>query len=488
MPARRLCRALLRIQAKPSLGGLAPVHEKHMPHTAAVAAQPLGTQAELGARLADATPGFAALGLDERVLGTMSDLDLLTPTPVQAAAIPALLSGKNAAIQSYTGSGKTLAYLLPTLSRAIQYAEAEFEALQKEGQAYKAGALQALVVAPSRELAMQIVRVAQELLPPPAKNTVQQCIGGANPHRQAEALKNHKPIMVVGTPGRLAELSLAGKLLMHPTGVLVLDEVDQLLQPHFAEDMARLTVHCGKRAPRGRQTVMVSATLTAKMLQQTQHWCPNPERIFVKSDGSAATADELDAAAARMQSNAEAGPSGEAAAPQEAPPDLPPHLEHLYIDTTRRHRVDAVRRCIHALDLQRVLVFMNYQQRLKDTQFKLGAHNMAVGCLHGEMRKGERQRELAKFRRGEYRALLVSDVAARGLDVPECDGVIHLELPSGPESYAHRAGRTGRAGRAGVVISIAEPDNFWIIDKMQKRLNVKICKADVKAGELVRSA
>ena len=203
--------------------------------------------------------------------GAMSDLELLTPTPVQAAAIPALLSGKNAAIQSYTGSGKvrgcpfeaalclqdclapenrwchgrqhnhmqtwqtqgqslcprcpggvqqprgarralvsgadmaclmplhpsawhadvallfptqTLAYLLPTLSRAIQYAEAEFEALQKEGQAYKAGALQALIVAPSRELAMQIIRVAQELLPPAAKNTVQQCIGGANPHRQ----------------------------------------------------------------------------------------------------------------------------------------------------------------------------------------------------------------------------------------------------------------------------------------------------------------
>ena len=291
--------------------------------------------------------------------------------------------------------------------------------------------------------------------------------------------------------------------------------------------MARLTVHCGKRAPRGRQTVMVSATLTAKvigaaqagstpcqaaklpaskpvghcigdsikvlflsfchaiwrvsilclhssaaaglacmvrcwlqMLQETQHWCPNPERIFVKSDGSAATADELDAAAARMQSNAEAGPRGEAAAPQgqhtrldtlwacsaasicvpavqvcfrdacqpaclalkfgaclrascsltsckpscckpsmsthadlaaEAPPDLPPHLEHLYIDTTRRHRVDAVRRCIHALDLRRVLVFMNYQQRLKvrcmpdrgnsQQQLEVGCTSPAVVCL-----------------------------------------------------------------------------------------------------------
>eukprot|EP00891_Asterochloris_glomerata_P001586 jgi/Astpho2/1586/e_gw1.00028.12.1_t len=412
----------------------------------------------------------------------MSDLDLLTPTPVQAAAIPALLSGKNAAIQSYTGSGKTLAYLLPTLSRAIQYAEAEFEALQKEGQAYKAGALQALVVAPSRELAMQIVRVAQELLPPPAKNTVQQCIGGANPHRQAEALKNHKPIMVVGTPGRLAELSLAGKLLMHPTGVLVLDEVDQLLQPHFAEDMARLTVHCGKRAPRGRQTVMVSATLTAKVIRAAQAG-PHHARWCSCRPASQSTIALVTASMSCCSPTRSAHQAG-----HPAPPDLPPHLEHLYIDTTRRHRVDAVRRCIHALDLQRVLVFMNYQQRLKDTQFKLGAHNMAVGCLHGEMRKGERQRELAKFRRGEYRALLVSDVAARGLDVPECDGVIHLELPSGPESYAHRAGRTGRAGRAGVVISIAEPDNFWIIDKMQKRLNVKICKADVKAGELVRSA
>ncbi|KAA6423564.1 MAG: ATP-dependent RNA helicase [Trebouxia sp. A1-2] len=421
-----------------------------------------------------ATPAqssFLNLSVDDRVVGRLQENDVQKPTAVQVAAIPAIISGRNVAMQCYTGSGKTLAYLLPVLSKAIQNAEKEFVALQQQGKAHEAGTLQALVVVPSRELAMQIVRVAQGLLPHDARATIQQCIGGANPTRQAEALKLNKPLMVVGTPGRLTELSRMGRLQTHSCPILVLDEVDQLLEYHFEEDMTRLTQHCGKKLKEGRQTIIVSATLKDQVLREASQWCPDAEKVFVSPTGQL-----VEPAAAQQQMvapHANGVPQPQAPA-EKPPPDLPPQLQHLYVETSRRHRVDAVRRCIHAADLQRVL----------DTQIKLSARGMSVGCLHGELDKAQRQNVLARFKRGEHRALIVSDVAARGLDVPDCDAVINLELPSGPDHYAHRAGRTGRAGRSGLVISIAEPDTLFVINKMAKRLQIAIAKAAVSEGVL----
>ncbi|KAL0051824.1 hypothetical protein WJX82_002704 [Trebouxia sp. C0006] len=428
-----------------------------------------------------AQSSFLNLSVDDRVVGRLQENDVQKPTAVQEAAIPAIISGRNVAMQCYTGSGKTLAYLLPVLSKAIQNAEKEFVALQQQGKAHEAGTLQALVVVPSRELAMQIVRVAQGLLPRDARATIQQCIGGANPNRQAEALKLNKPLMVVGTPGRLTELSRMGRLQTHSCPILVLDEVDQLLEYHFEEDMTRLTQHCGKKLKEGRQTIIVSATLKDQVLQEASQWCPDAEKVFVSPTGQL-----VDPAAAQQQVAApHANGASQPQAPAEKPPpDLPPQLQHMYVETSRRHRVDAVRRCIHAADLQRVLVFMNYQQTLQDTQIKLSARGMSVGCLHGELDKAQRQNVLARFKRGEHRALIVSDVAARGLDVPDCDAVVNLELPSGPDHYAHRAGRTGRAGRSGLVISIAEPDTLFVIKKMAKRLQIAIAKAAVSEGVL----
>ncbi|KAK9813006.1 hypothetical protein WJX72_007336 [[Myrmecia] bisecta] len=423
-----------------------------------------------------------------RATGRLHELGVNEPTPVQLAAIPEVLKGGNIAIQSYTGSGKTLAYLLPVLSRAIQLAEAEFEALFKAKRVHEAGQVQAIVVVPSRELAMQIVRVAQGLLPPEAKGTVQQCIGGANPGRQADALKANKPVLVVGTPGRLAELSRAGRLQTHNCPILVLDEVDQLLAPQFREEMTRLTQHVGKRVTPQRQTVIVSATLTPKVLTASQGWCPDPERMFVSvqqrqhapspGPGTGQERWGWDAAARTAVASSSAGGVGTS----DMIPEMPPQLDHTFIMTNRRHRVDTLRRCIHALDAQRVLVFMNFQQRLQDTQAKLGASGMKVGALHGDMDKAQRQSTMAAFRRGDFRALIVSDVAARGLDFEKCDAVFNLELPSDAAHYAHRAGRTGRIGRQGTVVSLVETNERFVVDKLAKRLNVRIPEAEVAGG------
>jgi hypothetical protein len=341
---------------------------------------------------------------------------------------------------------------------------------------------------------MQIVRAARGLLPEAARPAVQQLIGGANPARQREALVKHRPIVVVGTPGRLAEMVRGGALQLHRCPLLVLDEADQLLAANFSEDLAHVAAHAGKKVPAGRQTVLVSATLSPSVLQKFEKWCPAP--AFITPGGAPTPHLEQGGGGGGGAAGDGGGGPGwgwgargwEGPASPLAPrghgsaggaegeaglvPTLPPALRHVYVIADGRHRVDMLRRCVHALGAERALVFMNWQQRLADAQHKLEARSMPVGgtgsgwgwrptrvgraqqqsacssapaagmrqprppltlphphppppsprsqvaCLHGEMGKQSRQSVLEGFGRGDYRVLLVSDVAARGIDVP----------------------------------------------------------------------
>lgn len=175
------------------------------------------------------------------------------PSEIQEQAIPAILKGDTLAIQAFTGSGKTLAFLLPVMTMAIARLEARVS-----GKSDPDLGLEAVIVAPSRELAMQTMRVAQQLLPKEAWPLVQQCIGGANGKRQVEALRKNKPLVVVGTPGRLAEHSRSGALRSHRAGIVVMDEADQLLCPQFRDDMLRLVQQTGSKLPNGPQIVRPS--------------------------------------------------------------------------------------------------------------------------------------------------------------------------------------------------------------------------------------
>jgi len=258
--------------------------------------------------------------------------------------------------------------------------------------------VQVLVIAPSQELAMQIVRVARSLLPEQARSAVQQLIGGANPQRQRDALLEHRPIIVVGTPGRLCEMVRSAALQLHRCPVLILDEADQLLAPNFSEDLTHIVSHAGKRAAAGRQTVLVSATLSSTVLTKFLKWCPAP--AFVTAGGVAPHLEPLtDAESAAAADGAapawgwgvrgwdgpasDVGPriqgsAGGAEGDEGLVPTLPPGLRHIYIMSDPRHRVDTLRRCVHALGAERALVFMNWQQRLRDAQHKLEARHMPV--------------------------------------------------------------------------------------------------------------
>ena len=404
------------------------------------------------------------------------------------------------AMQSHTGSGKTLAYLLPVLKRILD------DSQKPPGE--RNNDVQCVVVVPSQELAMQIVRQVERVLGDFGRQITQQCIGGANVRRQEEGIRKKKPLVVVGTPGRLAELSRSGILRTHQVRCLVVDEADDLLASNFRRDMARICDHTGKGVLGGRQTVIVSATLRRETLDQYSYMAPNMKHVIsgraVEAASSVAAAKaareaakngvgiEYDKSDGDDEDNEEDGFSfGDeddddgalAAAMTNA--SLPPNLEHYSVVATRGRKVDRLRKAIHATGAERALVFLNFGHRLSDTRDKLATRGMECGVLHGGMNKHERSSELAKFRRGEFRALLVSDLAARGIDVPEVDAVFNMELPTDEIHYVHRAGRTGRMGADGVVMSIAEPSEAFVLSRIGKRLGIRMHAADLQNGRVV---
>ena len=412
---------------------------------------------------ADATrKSFADLGLCRFLCAALDATGFKDPSPPQLATIPMLLEGTDVAMQSYTGSGKTLAYLLPVLNRIAED--------RQKPRGERADGVQCLVVVPSQELAMQIVRQVERVLGEFGREITQQCIGGANIRRQEEALRRKRPLVVVGTPGRVAELSRSGILRTHGVKCLVIDEADDLLASNFRRDMARIVDHTGKGVVGGRQTVIVSATLKREILDQYSYMAPN--LVHVK-----ATKKELEKA-----KEAEGGEEGETS---DVAASLPPNLEHYSVVAEGRHKVDRLRRAIHATGAERALVFLNFGHRLTDTRDKLAARGMPCGVLHGGMNKLERANELAAFRRGDFRALLVSDLAARGIDVPEVDAVFNLDLPTDETHYVHRAGRTGRMGADGMVMTLAAPDEAFVLTKIQRKLGIDIKAADLQKGRVV---
>ena len=413
----------------------------------------------------DATPkSFADLGLCKHLCAALDATGFKHPSPPQLATIPMLNEGTNVAMQSYTGSGKTMAYLLPVLNRVVLD--------QQKPRGERANGIQCLVVVPSQELGMQIVRQVERVLGEFGKDITQQCIGGANIRRQEEQLRRKRPLVVVGTPGRIAELSRSGILRTHGVKCLVVDEADDLLASNFRRDMARIVDHVGKGVLGGRQTVIVSATLKRETLDQYSYMAPG--LVHVK-----ATRRDLEKAAAEGAEGAEGAETSDVAA------SLPPTLEHYSVVAEGRHKVDRLRRAIHATGAERALVFLNFGHRLTDTRDKLAARGMPCGVLHGGMNKLERANELAAFRRGDFRALLVSDLAARGIDVPEIDAVFNLDLPTDETHYVHRAGRTGRMGADGMVMTLADPNESFVLTKIQRKLGIDIKAADLQKGRVV---
>lgn len=438
---------------------------------------------------------FFELGLPPLLIERLEKEGFKTPTDVQATAIPTILKDHDVVIQSYTGSGKTLAYLLPILSEVGPLKTRTSDG-DGDGEPGKKTDIEAVIVAPSRELGMQIVREFEKILGPANKKVVQQLVGGANRSRQEEALRKNKPCIVVGTPGRISEISAAGKLHTHGCRFLVLDEVDQLLSFNFREDMHRILEHVGRkssgdsRGPKGslakraeRQTVLVSATVPFSVIRAARSWGHDPLLIQAKKVISIESISPSGPINLSGQSTS-SDPSSNVQT-QAAIQSLPPSLKHYYCVTKLQHKVDTLRRCVHALDAKSVIVFMNHTKQLKDTVFKLEARGMIAAELHGDLGKLGRTTTLKKFKNGEVRILVTNELSARGLDVAECDLVVNLDLPTDSIHYAHRAGRTGRLGRKGTVVTICEESEVFVVKKLQRQLSVPIATCEFTEGKFV---
>ncbi len=351
--------------------------------------------------------------------------------PVQTQLIPSMLEGKDVVAQSPTGSGKTLAYVLPILN-------------QVDGSLQKT---QALIVAPSQELSMQIVEVLREWTAD-TNVTVTQLIGGANMARQLEKLKK-KPTIVVGTPGRLNELIKSKKLKLYDIRHIVLDEGDQLL----AREHRSVVKAIIEGANHDRQTVVVSATITEEIELVASRMMKEPIRIHV-------THEELPAQG---------------------------KVVHSFVKVEERDKTDLLRRLAYVEGL-RGLAFINNLDQLLMKESKLKFREAKIVTLHSDMKKEERKQALASFRKGEVSILIATDIAARGLDIEGLTHVIHVDVPHAIEPYLHRSGRTGRAGADGEVLSLLTYKDEKNYKKWTKELPSKPVQKVWDQGKLIEGS
>ncbi|MFP7201377.1 DEAD/DEAH box helicase [Lysinibacillus halotolerans] len=339
-----------------------------------------------------------------------------TTMKVQDEMIPAMLDGKDIVAESPTGSGKTLAYVLPILNKV--------DGSKKQ--------TQALIVAPSQELAMQIVEVIREWTAG-TDITVQQLIGGANSARQIEKLKK-KPTIVVGTPGRLNELARANKLKLKEIQMVVLDECDQLLSREYRVIVKSFI----EGAAYGRQVVVVSATITDEIKLVASRMMFEPVLIEIKPEDMVQVGKVV----------------------------------HSFIKVDERDKTDMLRRLSNIEGL-RGLAFVNNIDQVLMKETKLKYRDAKVVTLHSDMKKEERKKALDAFRKGDSRILIATDIAARGLDIEGLTHVIHVDVPRTMEQYTHRSGRTGRAGADGEVMTLLSYKDEKTYKKLTRELNVK---------------
>jgi ATP-dependent RNA helicase DeaD len=359
---------------------------------------------------------FAHFDLHPTLHRALEAQGLQSPTPIQTSAIPLLLDGQDVIGQARTGSGKTLAFLLPLVERARPGVRA----------------IQALVLVPTRELAIQVGTV---LAPLAASRRLRHTLlyGGRSLGPEQRAL--HTAQIVVGTPGRTLDHLRQGNLSLDQLSMFVLDEADEMLDRGFAPDVERIFAY----APQTRQTALFSATLPA--------WVAGIAARHVQD----AVTIEVDA---------------------ETP--APPEIEHVVYDVDAGGKLDALRTLLDRRADEAVIVFGRTKHGVKKLAERLEALGYPAAALQGNLSQNARERVMAGFRSGSVPILLATNVAARGLDVPEVGQVINYELPESPEWFTHRVGRTGRMGRAGRAITLLAPEEAAKWRQFEKALGRRL--------------
>ncbi|MCA3554483.1 DEAD/DEAH box helicase [Aestuariivirga sp.] len=364
---------------------------------------------------------FSELGLSPRTLEAVAAAGYTTPTPIQAEAIPPALQRRDVMGLAQTGSGKTAAFVLPMLS------------LLEKGRA-RARMPRTLILEPTRELADQ-VREAFETLGKLHNLSVALLIGGVAFEPQALKIDRGADV-VIATPGRLLDHFERGKLLLTGIGMLVIDEADRMLDMGFIPDIERIC----KLLPFTRQTMFFSATMPPEIQRLTTAFLHNPVRVEVSRPSS--TAETITQMLVR------------------APHDM-------------KAKREALRQLLRTqTNVRNGIIFANRKTTVALLEKSLAVHGFSVGALHGDMDQQARLRTLAGFRNNEITYLIASDVAARGLDIPDVSHVFNFDVPTHAEDYVHRIGRTGRAGREGAAFTMVSKEdgkNLKAIEQLIKK-------------------
>lgn len=348
------------------------------------------------------------------------------PTAIQEMSIPNILDGVDMIAESPTGTGKTLAYLLPILH--------SIDLDIKE--------IQAVILSPTRELAMQIHQVIQ-IFTVNSGIVSGAFIGGVDLKRQLDRLKKN-PMIVVGTPGRINELIDKKKMKMHEVKTVVVDEVDQMVAQRLTHDV-RMTIQATLR---DRQVLFFSATISDEVQAFANKVMNEPKFIQIE----------------RKKNNA---------------------VDHIYFVSDRRDKIEVLRRIYRMDETMKALIFINNSFHIDELAAKFKYKKIPVGVLHSDANKKERAGAIQKFRSGKLTLLLATDIAARGMDIQGLTHVIHLDVPEKIEQYIHRSGRTGRMGAKGTVISLVTPQEEKTLLKYGKELGVTLTKKELFGGEMV---
>ncbi|MDJ0388674.1 DEAD/DEAH box helicase [Roseomonas sp. E05] len=368
---------------------------------------------------------FEDLGLSEALLRGVAEVGYLHPTPIQEQAIPVVLMGRDVLGCAQTGTGKTASFVLPMMDILA-------------GSRAKARMPRSLILEPTRELALQVAenfaKYGQHM-----KLNYALLIGGESMSDQTDAL-NQGVDVLIATPGRLLDLFERGRVMLADCKVLVIDEADRMLDMGFIPDVERIV----SLLPPLRQTLFFSATMAAEIRKLADAFLQNPKEITVSAPASVATT--ITAGVAFVQ----------------------PHDKR-----------EALRRLIRSEDVQNALIFCNRKRDVDVLYKSLTKHGFQAGALHGDLAQSVRFATLEKFKAGELRLLVCSDVAARGIDIGGLSHVFNFDVPFRDEDYVHRIGRTGRAGREGRAFTIATADDVKLVGAIESLTGKPIPRIEI---------
>jgi ATP-dependent RNA helicase DeaD len=371
------------------------------------------------------TISFRELGVREELVSALKKEGLTVPTPIQEATIPLLLSGKDVIGQAQTGTGKTLAFLLPIFER-IRVSEAS---------------TQAIVVTPTRELAIQIAAEAKKIASSIGA-TILAAYGGQDVEAQIRKLKG-APHLIIGTPGRMLDHIRRGTLRLDRVSLLVLDEADQMLAMGFLDEVERIIVEL----PRNRQTMLYSATMPDAIRHLAKQFMRSPENV--KIAGKRVTLDGI---------------------------------KQIVVETSDRAKFDSFLSIVHRYNPYLGVVFCRTKIRAKKLAESLAEEGLSVDELHGDLSQAKREQVMKRFREAKIQFLVATDVAARGLDVEGVTHVYNYDIPHDTDSYIHRIGRTGRAGNEGMAITFAAPRDEAFLQQIESRIGMKLGRYRMEEG------